>query len=818
MHASASRKEDSSVDPTAELIAAAESALKFFAPMWGLANFVAVNPFWGVRDKHISCAHEQMLRLSGNRVLCSWDYYREQNRERTFGNDELKEAYKFATEAALPPDFPALDRVMTAIRLGLDEADSDPQEIRSARTLSEIVDAFSGTEWSRILHEEITRFLPLYFDRGQAIWRFPLQQTDLFSAWKACASTDRNLELKGAKNARIFFNNLSADPIKVIGDFVRQITGDLDLFGRIATTELSRVRGWIAYSQHLAFEAQKKGEREDAPLHMLAIVCAYTLLLKENLECTDSIQQLQGEARASSGESTITPDTAALLILQSALEKRARDCILDKICPVPTSGPGSRPELQAVFCIDVRSEGYRLALETQSEAVQTYGFAGFFGLLLSLKPRGSNTRVSQYPVLLNSQFDVDELRAPEENSYQSSMFESLRVGKFLVKALRQSISSGFSFVEAFGALYSLSMLARVLPKLGYSTPERKAPACCLKVDLSLDQKISAGAAMLKNMGLKIPYAPVVLLCGHQAQTDNNPYQAALDCGACGGHGGKSNALVAAQILNDPKVRQGLISMGYTVLGDTLFLAAIHNTTTDDLTILSDLEALPESIRQKITTWISAAGVLARANRAPSLLANQQARVSPRDEVSRRAQDWSEVRPEWALARNTYFIAARRDRTRLQALNNRAFLHEYDSERDSDGSILELIMTAPMVVASWINLQYFGSSADQNTLGSGTKVLHNVTGQLGVVAGNGGDIQVGLPFQSVHSGKGLFHQPLRLQVLIEAPIERISSIVKSHQLLKETIENGWIDLFSLSRESSEFTRVILGEKGKGISLT
>ena len=50
----------------------------------------------------------------------------------------------------------------------------------------------------------------------------------------------------------------------------------------------------------------------------------------------------------------------------------------------------------------------------------------------------------------------------------------------------------------------------------------------------------------------------------------------------------------------------------------------------------------------------------------------------------------------------------------------------------------------MVVASWINLQYYGSTVDNNLFGSGNKVIHNVVGTFGVWQGNSGDLQTGLP--------------------------------------------------------------------------
>ena len=187
----------------------------------------------------------------------------------------------------------------------------------------------------------------------------------------------------------------------------------------------------------------------------------------------------------------------------------------------------------------------------------------------------------------------------------------------------------------------------------------------------------------------------------------------------------------------------------------------------------------------------------RAERAATLgLAGRPAR-GLRRLLDRRARDWSEVRPEWGLARNAAFIAARRVRTRGVDLDGRAFLHEYDSAADPDGSVLTLILTAPMVVASWINLQYLASTVDNDAFGCGSKTLHNRLGSLGVVLGNGGDLRTGLPAQSVHAADGgWYHEPLRLQVVVEAPPDKIRAALSAQPGVMDLVENGWVRLFAL----------------------
>jgi uncharacterized protein YbcC (UPF0753/DUF2309 family) len=102
----------------------------------------------------------------------------------------------------------------------------------------------------------------------------------------------------------------------------------------------------------------------------------------------------------------------------------------------------------------------------------------------------------------------------------------------------------------------------------------------------------------------------------------------------------------------------------------------------------------------------------------------------------------------------------------------------------------------VVVASWISLQYYGSSVAPALFGGGNKLIHNVTGGIGVVEGNGGTLRPGLPWQTVHDGAGLAHEPLRLSVLIEAPTAAMSDILARHPGVRDLFDNGWLHLLAL----------------------
>jgi hypothetical protein len=244
------------------------------------------------------------------------------------------------------------------------------------------------------------------------------------------------------------------------------------------------------------------------------------------------------------------------------------------------------------------------------------------------------------------------------------------------------------------------------------------------------------------------------------------------------------------------VRAGLHERRIWIPDDSWFIAALHDTTTDDVQLF-DTERAPPTHGADIAQLrdrLEQAGALARLERSALLGLTVGDDVDAK--VRERSRDWSQTRPEWGLAGNRAFIAAPRAFSAGADLQGRAFLHEYDWHQDAGLRTLSLILNAPMIVASWINLQYYGSAVDNRAFGAGNKVLHNVSGLLGVIEGNAGDLMTGLPWQSVHDGHRLMHEPLRLSVFVAAPLAAIDEVIRASPAVRELVENRWLYLFAM----------------------
>jgi hypothetical protein len=373
------------------------------------------------------------------------------------------------------------------------------------------------------------------------------------------------------------------------------------------------------------------------------------------------------------------------------------------------------------------------------------------------------------------------------------------------KAFKSSSLSMFAYVDAMGLSYGKSLLDEIFARAsreheqheraGLSAAESRTrtPRITSRLDgtpITADERCALAEGLLRMMSLTRGFAPVVLVIGHGAGTRNNPYAAGLDCGACCGQSGEVNARVAVALLNDADVRAGLAMRGIEIPTTTRFVAGLHNTTTDDISLFDEA---PDSLR----ATLARASAAARRERAPRLGLGELEDAQLHAAVVERSKNWAEVRPEWGLAGNATFIIAPRERSRPLDLQGRAFLHDYRFEDDPECALLEQIMTGPMVVAHWINFQYYASTVDNARYGSGNKLLHNVVGgHLGVFEGNGGDLRIGLSIQSLHDGERWMHAPLRLSVFIEAPHAAIDGVLEKHDKLRELVDNEWLHLFQL----------------------
>jgi uncharacterized protein YbcC (UPF0753/DUF2309 family) len=538
--------------------------------------------------------------------------------------------------------------------------------------------------------------------------------------------------------------------------------------------------GWAQHARWLLWQAELAGETDHTMIDLLAI----RLIWEEALLA--HAPQIAGRwaATVSAHAEPVRPSASdvALAILQDAAERsyqRALLAALDGEAPV-----GERPFLQAVFCIDVRSEVFRRALESVDSSVETLGFAGFFGLPLAHYAHGSDICEAHLPVLLNPALQTTSAGDPASDQQTRIRARAARAwGRF-----RQAAVSSFAFVEAMGPVYALKL---VKSALGLVEKPKAEPAPKVIGGMSAEAKADTAAAVLRAMSLTQGHGRIVLLLGHGGNVTNNPHESAYHCGACGGYTGEVSARLLAILLNDPETRAGLAPRGIALPDDTLFVAGLHDTTTDAVTLYDDgLPAARSGELAHVRKLLAQAAKVARAERALRLPG-----ASP-DTIARRASNWAEIRPEWGLAGCAAFIAAPRAATAGRDLGGRAFLHTYDWRADAEFATLELIITAPVVVASWISLQYYGSSVAPEVFGGGNKLIHNVVGGIGVIEGNGGRLRPGLPWQAVHDGTALVHEPLRLSVLIEAPRAQILKVLERHPEVRALFDNGWLHLFAL----------------------
>jgi uncharacterized protein YbcC (UPF0753/DUF2309 family) len=762
---------NSAVKLAEEILAAARTATRAIPPAFPLDATVAVNPFLGQTEEDLSQASARLSRVAGISLTLPRTGLAARVRSGEISDDDLAAALIASPSAVKPRDLAWLKTQMLVA----------PPMPQALPTVADLVARATGTDWPAIIARSFGLWAAGYFDRGQALWS-PRPGHGAYAAWREWATHDLTPEIAGLTG----FSARVSDAPDTAERAILRAAEHLGLTPAAAETAFHRqlvdLGGWPQHARWLLWQAELGGGTDTTLTDLLAIRLVWdeALLVRFPAVAADWQQTVAAHA----APLMPTADQALDAILQEAAE-RAHQRKLAALLTGPAERSG-RPTMQAAFCIDVRSEVLRRALEGLDDGIETIGFAGFFGLPLAHRPAGSDALQAHLPALLSPAMTSTGHGTDAEEAATRIAARATRAwGRF-----RQAAVSSFAFVEAAGPIYG-GKLVRDALGLG---PSGLAPLPMprLEVALTPDQKAQTAAAVLRAMSLTTGHARLVLLIGHGAQVTNNPHESAYHCGACCGQTGEVSARLLAALLNDPETRAGLPAQGLTLPEDTLFVAGLHDTVTDAVTLYRDSPA-PVHAADLVQAegWLAAAGRQARAERALRLPGARG------ESLARRAADWAEVRPEWGLAGCGAFIAAPRAVTAGRDLQGRAFLHSYDWQADASFATLELILTAPVVVASWISLQYYGSTVAPEVFGGGNKLIHNVVGGIGVVEGNGGLLRPGLPFQTVHDGTRPAHDALRLSVMVEAPVEAMTEILRRHDGVRSLFDNGWLHLFALT---------------------
>lgn len=803
-----------------QLLAFISIAAQTVAPLWPLDSAIAVNPLSGFEEQPFEDALPEAAALFGARSALSLPQWRKLMAEGRIDPILLRKAIVNALGGLEPafapvgPDLNAYDLLVA--RLTEMDAEDQPPVRRQLSPGMAI----------------LARWLAAFFDRNATL-RLPGRERGLYVCLTEVLRHDPALLRASDAVGTSWLAKAPADPVDMLIFAARRDAVRPDSRLPWLRTLVAALPGWAAHlrwrSEHAAPEASA-----GAPASMVDLMALVALMQGVGRPAAKAVPDYVGPETVLSailahfglaGDAPeMWPDAgraqlravASLTQAQLGLifQEAAEASFLGELTPRLESASAKlaapqaalRPDAQAVFCIDVRSEPMRRALEAQGR-FETLGYAGFFGLPIAINPACAAPVRNQLPVLLSPSHLIEERAAPGRDVEAGALLDrhaALGDAQAMLDATKSGVT-GFATAEATGPVAAVAMLSRTFaPRFTEALRRRLigerghvlAPAASNDHGLGhheegipLDQRIAYARGMFALTGLSAQTARLVALVGHGGCTTNNAFAASLDCGACGGHPGGPNARLMATIMNDPAVRQGLSAQGMALPADTWFIAAQHDTTRDQVEIF-DRQLLPASHAGDLAMFevaLASAGEQSRNERAARL-----GRTA--DDLLTGAAHWAEVRPEWGLSGNAAFIIGPRAMTQEVHLGGNAFLHSYDWKKDNDGSALTGIMTAPMIVAQWINCQYLFSTIDNEVFGAGDKTTQNVIGSFGVVQGSGGDLCTGLPRQSLFRDDGIpYHTPRRLAVIVQAPLQRVQDVILRNEAVGRLVENGWINL-------------------------
>jgi len=756
-----------------------QTASQVIGKTWPLYSFVTSNPLSGYENSHFESAIQDAESLLGGSVLP--------------GASTLREALQ---------DGEICEEVLLSL-LSENGMNQTPEYyLEELDSFKKVNTENTNAQLDRLM----VKWLMAFMDEGIAEWEMPYKEDGFYNSWRILAIYDSEINVDQLSHIP---QSSTEALMQILEDYSdqEQLT--------ILKHHLAALPGWVGYIKYRA-ESNSPWQQK------------YSITLEDYLAVRLWLaKHIKADLLPDDNQQTIArPNSKIQYLWLKAWEKSWQNSLIEKLNNQPEGLGGaenqSAADAQLVFCIDTRSELIRRNVESKGN-YETFGYAGFFGIAMDYENLEDGLSRKSCPPIVPSSFKVSEVanndKAKHFASYQKRN-ERRKFSNYFLRRMKNMLPSAFGYVEGSGVFYGISLLSRTLipgklynpkkksqhshekdctPEMSYNNADLTNPS------IKLEEKTAIVKSAFDLMGWK-QFSPLVLFVGHGSHSANNPFGSSLDCGACAASPGRHNARMLAKLANLPEVRDALkLNHNLHIPEQTVFLGAEHNTTTDEIVVFDS--EVPESHADQVAQ-LKKNLKKAQETGTRERLGMQKKSIAA---AHKKTNNWAETRPEWGLAKNAGFIIGQRSLTQNMNLNGHCFLHSYSWELDKNGKALEGIMQGPMVVTQWINNHYYFSSVDNDKFGGGSKINHNITGKFGVVQGNGGDLKIGLPLQSVNeSDDKNYHHPLRLSVLIQSPKGIVQEILFRNETLKNLLDNEWIYL--LVMDPLDRNNIVRYEKG------
>ena len=651
------------------------------------------------------------------------------------------------------------------------------------------------------------RILASYLDQGISMWEFPNDEHGFLAAIRALEKNSFTSLFKTDRAKKLLFEN------PTITDLLKIVVGKEPYFKQYLFDQQFSHRGW---SGMVATVEEKPDTLFDTRIISLNDLIIFELLLEidvlddnfgSNWEpLTNKVQQQPTDLFADVSNTELQD---VFKIFQDAFEWSYYDVVLSgiQINNRTNKNKIAAKSFQAIFCIDERECSIRRNVETADSNCETLGCPGFFGVEFYFQPQGAKFYDKLCPAPVTPKYLIKETNVLRKHQHET--LYTHKTHTFLTGYLSTFTLGFWSAVRLLQHLFKPKMSPAIsnafahMHKEATLTIENKNLSDIennLQVGFTIEEMTARVEGLLKGIGLIKDFAPVIYVVGHGSSSANNPHHGAHDCGACSGRPGSVNARVFAHMANHPKVRAQLLKNGIEIPETTQFVGALHDTAADQIEYYDEhiLNEINKTAHQKnMLSFEHALDLNAkeRSRRFASINTKQDIKKI-RKAILDRSVSLFEPRPELGHGTNTLCIVGERKITKGLFLDRRAFLNSYNYKTDLNGDLLVGVIRPLGIVCGGINLEYYFSRVDNQKLGAGTKLPHNVMGLFGVANSSDGDLRPGLPWQMIE-----VHDPVRLMIIVEHFPEIVLKTIQSTPEIYEWYKNEWVHIAVIHPETN-----------------